>query len=68
MTQGFSIEFLIYINIVLVYHYKRSYHGDLITRNHLSYKFFKKFCLCYIIKKKESHQRVVALGSSYKQF
>lgn len=40
MTQGFSIEFLIYINIVLVYHYKRSYHGEFITRNHLFYNFF----------------------------
>ena len=34
MTQGFSIEFLIYINIVLVYHYKRAYHGEFITRKH----------------------------------
>ncbi|KXB88645.1 hypothetical protein HMPREF1867_00251 [Veillonella dispar] len=38
------------------------------TMSHLSYNFFKKFCLCCIINKKASHQRMVALGSSYKQF
>lgn len=32
MTQGFSIEFLVYINIVSVYYYKRAHYGEFITR------------------------------------
>ena len=39
---------------------------SLMIKSHLSYNSFKKFYLCCIIKK--SHQRVVALGSSYKHF
>ena len=35
MTKGFSIEFLVYINIALDYHHKRAYYGNLLLVNYI---------------------------------
>lgn len=56
MTQGFSIEFLIYINIVLVYHYKGRIMGNLLLVNYIKVYIDKEIISIELISSLFTHK------------